>query len=205
MHRPKEKRERALGERLMLKGERCASPKCAAVRKPYKPGVHGPKKRRKALSEFGRQLQEKQKFKLSYGIDDRTLRSLFERAEKKTGSTAAGLLEFLERRMDNVIFRMGFANSRLRARQLLVHGHIFVNGRRTRSPGMVVKAGDKIAFRPESKNIRLAKDLAETLKKYEAPPWILLDKEKIEGEILSLPQDTPPPFEINLLVESFSK
>jgi small subunit ribosomal protein S4 len=202
---PKEKRERALGERLMLKGERCSSPKCAAVRKPYGPGVHGPKRRRKAPSEFGRQLQEKQKFKFSYGIDDRTLRGLFERARKKAGSTAAQLMELLERRLDNVVFRMGLANSRSRARQMLVHGHIFVNGKRVKSPGILVKAGDTITLRPESKNIGIVKDLAETLKKYETPPWIALNKEKMEGQVLSLPHDLPPPFEISLLVEAFSK
>jgi len=202
---PKEKRERSLGERLGLKGERCASPKCAAVRKPYKPGAHGQSRRRKALSEFGKQIQEKQKFKVSYGVNERWLRKSFEEASKTKGSTSAKLVEFLERRLDNVVYRIGFANSRSRARQLIVHGHVYVNDKRVKSPGMLVKVGNVVGFRPASKSDAIIKDLPTTLKKFDPPAWLALRPEQLEGQVLALPSDATPAFEINLLVESFSK
>ena len=205
MIKPKEKRERYLGERLNLKGERCASPKCALVRKPYRPGAHGQSRKRRSVSEFGRQVMEKQKFKLTYGLKEKNLRRLFKAAEKSTGSTTAKLLELMERRLDNVIFRLGFAPSRATARQLVVHGHVFLNGRRVRSPGLGVKAGDVISFRPESNKTRTVSELKDSLKKYEPPSWLGLDKEKLEGRVLSEPQELTPAFEVNLLVESFSR
>lgn len=204
VHGPKEKKERALGERLQLKGERCKSPKCAMIRKPYRPGMHG-KKRRRALSDFGRQLQEKQKFKISYNLNEGNLRQLFNKAAKKTGSVADRLLELLESRLDNVVFRLGFAPSRAMARQLLIHGHITVNGRRVRAPGYEVKPDDVIAIRKESADKIPFKELRESLKKYELPSWLYLDIDKLEGKVLSRPKDMTLPFEINLLVESFSK
>ncbi len=198
---PKEKKERAVGERLNLKGERCSTPKCAFVRKPYRPGVHGQRHQR-SLSEFGLQLKEKQKFKLSYGLDERNLRRLFTRAIKAKGSSAAKMVEFLESRLDNAIFRLGFAPSRGAARQLIVHGHIFVNKRRVRSPGYVVKTNDVITAHDDVEAIKKRKDI---LKKYEPPAWLRLDKEKLEGHVLSPPQNETPPFEINLVIEAFSK
>ncbi len=204
MIKPKEKKERSLGERLHIKGERCNSPKCAAVRKPYRAGVHGPSGRRKSLSDFGRQLAEKQKFKVSYGLKERNLRHLFKIAKKATGSTATRLLALIEKRLDNTVFRFGFAPSRFAARQLIVQGHILVNRKRARSPGLQVKTGDLISFREESKKTKAFKDLSDSLKKFETPAWLSIDKEKIEGRVLSEPE-TNPPFEINLLVESFSK
>ncbi|MEK7195569.1 MAG: 30S ribosomal protein S4 [Patescibacteria group bacterium] len=201
---PKEKKERALGERLNLKGERCSSPKCAAVRKPYRPGVHG-RSRRRALSEFGLQLKEKQKFKVSYGLDERNLRKIFYMAQKSKESSSAKLLEFLERRLDNVVFRLGLAPSRGAARQLIIHGHMAVNSRRVRSPGFLVKGGDIVSVRKESELKKALSTRKEYLKKYEPPQWLYLDREKMEGKILSLPHDETPPFEINLLIESLSK
>lgn len=202
---PKEKKERALGERLGLKGERCASPKCAAVRKPYRPGVHGPRGRQRALSEFGLQLKEKQKFKVSYGIDERNLRQIFLKALKAKGPSAMKLVEFLERRLDNAVFRLGLASSRGSARQLIVHGHIAVNGKRVRSPGFLVKIGDAIALAPGSETLDVLAKRKEILKKYEPPPWLSLDREKLEGRVLSRPEDVTLPFEAKLVVESFSK
>lgn len=202
---PKEKKERALGERLQVKGDRCNSPKCAAVRKPYRPGVHGHKRQRKNLSEFGQQLRERQKFQVSYGVGERELRKVYKQAARHTGSTATQILELLERRLDNILFRFGFAVSRSAARQLIVHGHIFVNGTRVRSPGILVAAGDRIGFRPESKELASVKRLHEFLKKYETPVWLRVDKEKLEGEVLAKPDDPHLPFNVNLLVESFSK
>ncbi|MBI4094540.1 MAG: 30S ribosomal protein S4 [Candidatus Liptonbacteria bacterium] len=205
MPKVKEKRERALGVHLHIKGERCMSPKCAFIRKPYRPGVHGQKRRRGTISDFGRQLQEKQKFKLAYGVSERELRRLFGAARKEKGSTATKLVELLERRLDNVVFRLGFAKSRAQAAQLIVHGHIFVNGRRTRSPGFAAKAGDTIHIRPDSRSKALFGNLGEALKKYEPPVWLALDLEKLEGKVVRLPAEAGVPFEVSVLVESFSK
>ena len=202
---PKEKRERALGIRLGLKGERSMSPKSAMVRKPYKPGVHGPHGRMRALSEFGLQIREKSKFKLAYGVDDRYLRRLFAVAQAAQGALGAKMMELLERRIDNVVFRLGFTPTRLAARQLVLHGHIAVGGRKVTSPGYVLKVGDKVSVREgHGAKGHIAKQ-KEFLKKYDAPAWLRLDPEKLEGEMLSLPQNVEMPFEINLLVESFSK
>ncbi|MDO8537214.1 MAG: 30S ribosomal protein S4 [bacterium] len=202
---PKEKRERALGERLGLKGERCASPKCAMVRKPYKPGMHGPHGRRKALSEFGLQLKEKQKFKVSYGLDERGLRHIFMKASKAKGSSAEKIVEFLERRLDNVIFRLGLAPSRSSARQLVVQGHIMVNKNRVRSPGLEVKIGDVISIRGGSDKNKFFVNRKELIKKYEPPAWLHLDIGTLEGRVLSPPEDSSSPFEAKLVVEAFSK
>lgn len=205
---PKEKKERALGERLHLKGTRCDSPKCAAVRRPYPPGVHG-KSRRKTLSEFGRQLKEKQKFKLTYLLDERNLSRIFGEAVKNskasTGGVGAKFLELLERRLDNVIFRIGIAPSRLMARQLVLHGHIFINGRRVRSPGYEVRPNEVISVRKESITEGPFRDLKEKLKTYDMPKWLALDAEKLEGRVMTLPTGIDMPFEISLLVEAFSK
>jgi len=205
MIRAKEKKERALGERLGIKGERCNSPKCAAVRKPYRPGAHGQSRSRGQVSEYGRQLNEKQKFKVSYGLKERNLYQLFLKASKDPGSTATKLLQLLESRLDNVIFRLGFAPSRSMARQLISHGHILVNKRKARSPGLQVEKGDVISLRPESASKVTFSKLRETLKKYNPPTWLSLDIEKLEGRILNEPKDLEAPFEINLLIESFSK
>ncbi len=202
---PKEKKERALGERLGLKGERCSTPKCAMVRKPYRPGAHGQSRSRKSISEYGRELKEKQKFKVSYGIDERNLKQIFLKAVKAKGSSAAKILEFLERRLDNVVYRSGFAPSRGAARQLVVHGHILVNNKRARSPGLQVKTGDLISLVPGSESRQIFAGRKEAFKKYEPPAWIHLDKEKLAGKILSLPQDVTSPFAADLVVESFSK
>lgn len=202
---PKEKRERALGERLNLKGERCASPKCAAVRKPYRPGMHGPKSRRGNPSEFALQLKEKQKFKVSYGIDERNLHTVFLRASKAKGSSATKIVEFLERRLDNAIYRLGLAPSRNSARQLIVQGHIMVNSGRVRSPGFVVKKGDLVHVRPGSEKTGFFVKQKELIKKYEPPAWLHLDVDKLEGRVLAPPDESASPFEANLVVESFSK
>ena len=202
---PKEKRERALGMSLGLKGERSGTPKSALVRKPYKPGVHGPHGRVRALSEFGLQLREKSKFKLTYGVDEKNLRRLFEMAQDAKGSIGAKLLEFLERRLDNVVYRLGFTPSRLSARQLVLHGHITVNGKKVTSPGYSLKNGEVVAVRDSSvAKVHLVKRM-EILKTIEVPPWLALTPDRLEGKVLSQPADLNPPFEINLLVESFSK
>lgn len=202
---PKEKRERALGIALGLKGDRAGSPKSALVRKPYRPGVHGPKSRPRTLSEFGLQLREKSKFKLAYGVDERNLHRLFRIAAMAKGANGAKLVELLERRLDNVVYRLGFAPTRLAARQMVLQSHIAVNGGKVVSPGYEVRIGDHVAAREGSKQKGKFTERKEILKKYDAPAWLRLDAEKLEGEVLSLPADIELPYDVNLLVESFSK
>ena len=205
MRGPKEKKERRIGERLNLKADRCQSPKCAMVRKPYQPGAHGPTGRRRALSEFGVQLREKQKVKISYGLDERNLRQLFVNAKKAKGSSASKIVELLERRLDNVIMKLGIAASRNISRQLVTHGHVLVNQKKVRSPGFSIKIGDVISIKPGSESKLFFKNRKEVLAKYEPPAWLHLDAGKLEGKVLSLPQESSVPFEANLLIESFSK
>lgn len=205
MRVPTEKRERQLGEHLHLKAERCNSPKCAAVRKPYSPGMHGPTKRRRAQSDFARQLFEKQKFKVVYGVDERNMRKLFVEAKKGTGETSSRLLSLLEGRLDNVVFRIGFAKSRSTARQMIVHGHFMINGKRVRSPGYQTKVNDVISIRPESRSNAGFSGLKEYWKTYELPSWLSVDFDKDEAKIIGAPDVSNLPFEISLLVESFSK
>lgn len=203
---PKEKKERALGERLGLKGDRAMSPKSAFMRKPYRPGVHGPKGRRpKALSEFGLQIREKLKFKLTYGVDDRNLRRLFNKATAAKGASGQKMVEFLERRLDNVVYRLGFTPTRLSARQLVRHGHITVNKKRVSSPGYEVREKDVIGVHVGSETTNALTKRKEILAKYDTPPWLSLNPEKMEGIVLSPPTAPDIPFEVKLLIESFSK
>lgn len=205
MRVPKEKRERQLGEHLHLKGDRCNSPKCAAIKKPYPPGAHGQTKRRKQMSDFGKQLFEKQKFKVVYGVDERNIKKMFEEAKRKEGETSARLLNMLESRLDNIVFRMGFAKSRAMARKMVVDGHFMVNGKRVKSPGYQTKINDLISIRAESKGNATFIALKELWKTYELPSWLAIDYDKEEGRVIGLPDASQVPFEISLLVESFSK
>ena len=202
---PKEKKERALGVRLGLKGDRAMSPKSSVIRKPYRPGVHGPRSRPKAMSEFGLQLREKNKFKITYGVNDNNLKRLFVMAQAAKGASGAKMLEYLETRLDSVVFHLGFAVSRGAARQLVVQGHITVNKKKMRSPGYQVKVKELIGVRVGSEKNKTFAERKELLEKYDAPSWLRMDPGKLEGEMISAPTDLNPPFEINLLVESFSK
>jgi small subunit ribosomal protein S4 len=205
MRGPKEKKERALGVRLGLKGDRATSPKSALTRKPYKPGAHGPNSRPKALSEFGLQLREKNKFKIAYGVNENNMKRLFTMATAAKGESGAKLLELLESRLDSVVFLLGWAVSRSAARQLIVQGHITVNKKKVVSPGYQLDKGDVVGVRTASKEKKAFVDRMELIKKYDAPSWLRMDADKLEGELLSAPTDLNPPFEINLLVDSFSK
>ncbi|MBS3903561.1 MAG: 30S ribosomal protein S4 [Anaplasmataceae bacterium] len=206
MRKVKEKRERFLRERLQLKGERSASPKAAIVRKPYPPGQHGPNKKGMKLSEFGRQIREKQKFKLSYGLTEKTLLRLFTVATKDRLPTAQKMMELFERRLDNVVFRLGFTPSRNAARAFIRHGHIQVNGKTTSAQGFLVDTGDVIGFREGSKaKAYLIKNNLEVLKRFDPPVWLSLNPDKIEGKVLERPREIEAPYDISLLVQSFSK
>src|SRR3989344_5101706 len=203
MFNTQEKKERALGVKLFLKAHRCNSPKCVMLRRPHRPGLHG--KRRRTVSEVGQQLSEKQKIKVSYGIREAQMRQVFQRAAKNPGITGALIIQILERRLDNAVYRLGLAPSRSVARQLVGHGHILINGPKVTVPSYLVRTGDRIAIRPQSKDNAVLKGLAEALKNYNAPAWLKLDKERHEGEVLALPKDLEAPFDVNMVVDYYSK
>jgi small subunit ribosomal protein S4 len=202
---PKQKKERALGESLQLKAERSVGPKSALHRRPYKPGQHGNSRRRRNVSDYGLQLMEKQKVKLSYRISEQNLRVIVRAASQATGDVSRQVVELLERRLDNVVFRAGFGAGRSVAHKLVLDGHIAVNGRRTRSCGFQVKVGDVISVYPTSKDRAPFREIKQQLEKYEAPYWLQLNPGTLSAQVSSLPRDVEVPFQIPLLVESFSK
>lgn len=204
MFNTKEKKERSLGTKLFLKAHRCNSPKCVLVKRPYRPGLHG-QGRRRVLSEFGQQLAEKQKIKAGYGIRETQMKNIFSAAMKNPGLTGNLIIQLLERRLDNAVFRLGFAPSRSVARQLVGHGHILINGKRVSVPSYLMKIKDRISIRPQSKDHPVLKGIGESLKKYEAPDWLRIDKDKIEGEMVALPKDIEAPFNVNMVVDYYSK
>ena len=193
-----------MGVKLFLKPGRCSSPKCATVRRPARPGMHG-KSRRRALSEYGMQLHEKQKFQFSYGISEIQMKKIFKKALKSPKVTGEVFISLLERRIDNVVFRLGFAPSRSVGRQLVGHGHILVNGRKTTIPSYIVRVGDVISVKPSSRELVIFKDLKESLLNYDLPIWLKNNPEKLEGEIIDLPREFDMPFDINSVVDYYSK
>jgi small subunit ribosomal protein S4 len=162
------------GAKLYLKGDRCYSDKCAFGRRGYAPGQHGQQQARKKVSEYGIQLREKQKARRIYGLLERQFRNYFEKAERQKGITGENLLVLLERRLDNVAFRLGFASIRTQARQLVRHGHFVVNGRRVDIPSFHVKAGDVITIAENSKDAPVMKEMAEGLAAKTVPAWLEL-------------------------------
>ena len=200
----REKKERSLGTKLFLKAHRCNSAKCATVRNQTKPGAHGAR-RRGAKSEYGQQLNEKQKIRYSYGLRESQIRKVFEAASKKSEVTGNAVVQLLEGRLDSIIFRLGFAPSRSVARQLVGHGHIFVNDKKVTIPSFLAKVGDKFSIKPQSKDHPLFKDLSVNLQKHNAPAWLNLNPEKLEGKMVSSPADTDFPFDINMVVDFYSK
>jgi len=196
------------GEKLFLKGERCYTPKCAIERRSYAPGMHGRRGQfRRKVNEYGMQLREKQKVRRMYGIMERQFRRYFRSALKAKGMTGATLLQTLERRLDNVVYRMGFATSRAQARQLISHGHFEVNGRKTDVPSLLVKPGDVIAVRENSQKTTYFQNLIEELGRVTAPEWISVDPEGLRGRILALPtrEDIQVPVTEQLIVEYYSR
>lgn len=185
----------------------CGRINCAFKRKPYPPGVHGKSKRR-GLSEFGMQLQEKQRLKFNYGIRERQFKNyVFSAIKQKKINTAEALLYFLEMRLDNAVFKIGFAPTRSGSRQLVNHGHILVNGEKITIPSHGLKVGDEVSIREGSKGKGVFKDLSSALKKYEAPVWIFLDKDKFSGKIIGFPENENlrNTFNINAIVEYYSR
>ncbi|MFQ6057755.1 MAG: 30S ribosomal protein S4 [Anaerolineae bacterium] len=196
------------GEKLFLKGERCFTPKCAIERRSYAPGFHGRRGRfRRKVSDYGLQLREKQKARRIYGVLERQFRRYFKDAQKRKGRTGEILLQTLERRLDNVVYRLGFASSRAQARQLVRHGHFEVNKRKTDIPSYLVKPGDEIAVREKSKKSAYFKDLAQELGQGTIPQWMSLDPRSMSGRILDLPsrEDLDITISEQLIVEYYSR
>jgi small subunit ribosomal protein S4 len=196
------------GEKLFLKGERCVSPKCAFERRPYPPGLHGRQAQfRRKVSDYGLQLRAKQKARRVYGVLERQFRRYFREAEQRRGLTGTNLLVLLESRLDNVVYRLGFAASRPQARQLVRHGHMEVNGRKVDIPSYLVKPGDVITVRQGSQRSPYFRDLIEDLSHRAVPEWLSRDDEAMVGRVMALPErkDIDVAFDEQLIVEYYSR
>lgn len=195
------------GIKLMLKGARCDSAKCPLERqwRNTPPGMHSWRRRRG--SEYAIRLREKQKVKRFYGIFERQFRRYFKMAEREKTNTGVALLRLLERRLDNVVYKLGFAPSRAAARQTITHGHIYVNGRKASSPSMLVKVGDKISVKPSEKSQKLIRQRLEEIGEPSVQNWLKLDTAKLEGTVMAMPSrdDVTIPVEENLIVEFCSR
>lgn len=194
------------GEKLFLKGSRCFSANCAFEKRSYAPGQHG-QSRRSKLSEYGVQLREKQKVKRIYGVLEAQFRLYYQRASSQKGVTGENLLRMLESRLDNVLYRLGFAPSRRAARQLILHRHFQVNGRTVNIPSFLVKAGDQVTVREKSRKLTVIHEAMRRVKEDSMVNWLRVDKAKLQGEYLEAPkrEDIPTPVQENLIVELYSK
>ena len=192
--------------KLFLKGDRCYTDKCGYERRAYAPGQHGQNRRRKA-SDYGEQLREKQKVKRMYGVAERQFRGYYHKASRMKGVTGENLLALLERRLDNVIYRMGFASDHSEARQLVRHGHFTVNGRRVNIPSYTVRPNDLVSVKESSRKIARINDSLTAVDRRGVPQWIELDKEKFTGKVKTLParEDLTMPIREQLIVELYSK
>lgn len=199
---------RRAGEKLFLKGDKCFTPKCPVIRKPYPPGMFGPKSRRRAISEYSGQLKEKQKLKFTYGLGEKQFENYIKEATQKVGiENTLHLVRILESRLDNVVFKMGLAKSRSTARQLVSHGHILVNGKKVNIPSFRVKKGDLIQIYPKNLTKPVFRDLDLTLKKYQAPSWINLDKNQKTAKISAPPslEESGLNIDLNKVIEFYTK
>ncbi len=194
------------GQKLFLKGERCYTSKCAIERRSYAPGQHGQARNKKA-SEYGKQLRTKQFAKRYYGVLEGQFRHYFELAEKMAGVTGENLLRLLESRLDNVVYRLGFASSRAEARQLVTQGHFTVNGRKVNVPSYLVKPGQVVAMKEGSRQLDRMKGIVEANSSRPVPQWLDLDREKLEAKVVALAnrEDIDLPIEETLIVELYSK
>jgi len=197
---------RSEGLKLFLKGDRCYSEKCSFERRDYVPGDHG-QLHKKQRSDYGVQLREKQKLKRMYSLLEKQFRGYFEKADQQKGITGVNLLVLLERRLDNMIFRMGFANSRVEARQLISHGHFLVNGKPVNIPSYLLKAGDGVSVKEGSRKITRIMGAIETVARRGMPHWLELDKDNFKASIKMLPvrEDLTMPVQEQLVVELYSK
>jgi small subunit ribosomal protein S4 len=193
------------GTKLFLKGTRCYSKKCSFERRPTPPGQHGV--RRRKMGDFGIQLREKQKVRRVYGVLERQFHNYFVAAEHGDGITGENLLRRLETRLDNVVYRLGFASSRAQARQLVAHGHFAVNGRATNVPSYELKPGDRIEVRESRRTREAFKVIRETLRSHQAPEWLSLDAANLAGTVAMLPRRDQMPLDLSeqLVVEYYSR
>ncbi len=192
--------------KLFLKGQRCFTDKCAFEKRGYAPGEHG-KNRRVKETNYGQQLREKQKARRIYGLLERQFRHYFAKASDAKGVTGEVLLQMLERRLDNVVFRLGFAASRNAARQLVRHGHVSVNGRKVDIPSVLVRSGDEVSVRDKSKKLASVLTSLEARKGQGVPEWLELNSDRVTGRVLNIPTRASIPVPINeqLIVELYSK
>jgi len=197
---------RRVGEKLFLKGERCSSPKCAMVKRNYPPGFHGPKGKRR-ISGFGLQLQEKQKARKLYGLSEKQFRLTFTKAHKQSGDAGNNFFKLLEMRLDNVVYRLGFASSRAQARQLVNHGHFVVDDKKASIPSFLVKPGNVIKIKKTKENNAYFRNLGEKLQKAERPSWLSFDAGELTAKVLHEPKDADLPQNINvqMIIEFYSK
>jgi small subunit ribosomal protein S4 len=193
------------GQKLFLKGDRCYTEKCAVDRRTYAPGQHG--QGRAKASEYGTQLREKQKAKRYYGVLESQFRSYFEMARKMQGKTGENLLSLLERRLDNTVYRLGFAMSRAEARQLVLHGHFTVNGRKVNIPSFLVKPGMVIALKEQSRNLEKFKSVIEANSFRQPPKWLEYDAASLSAKVVAAPtrDEIDLPITEQLIVELYSK
>lgn len=192
--------------KLFLKGDRCYSDKCAFDRRGYVPGEHGQRRGRK-VSDYGIQLREKQKVKRMYGLTEKQFRLFFKRADTQKGITGTNLLVSLERRLDNVVYRLGFSNSRNQARHFVQHNHFLVNGKKVNIPSYLVKAGDVVEVRDKSRTIQSLADSLDAVVRRGVPQWLDLEKDAFKGTIKGYPmrEDLTMPIQEQLIVELYSK
>ena len=197
---------RRAGMKLFLKGARCHSDKCAIERRAYAPGEHG-KSRRVKETDYGTQLREKQKARRMYGVLERQFRNYFEKAARAKGVTGEVLLQMLERRLDNVVYRVGFAHNRAQARQLVRHGHFRVNGRAVNIPSYLLRVGDTVQVRDRSKQLVVIASALESRKGQSGPEWLELNSDSMTGRVLSIPAraSIATPINEQLIVELYSK
>lgn len=203
---PKCKQCRREGEKLYLKGEKCFTPKCPIIRRNYKPGQHGPTSRSRP-TPFGIQLREKQKARNTYGLMERQFRRYFVKAKKVRGNTTDVLVQLLETRLDNVVFRLGFGRSRALARQIVNHGHVLVNGKRVTVPSFQVKAGDVITLKEGTRKGKLFANEMPRLEQVKVPSWLHMEPAELTGKVLNVPVDADlkQNFDPRLIVEFYSR
>jgi small subunit ribosomal protein S4 len=197
---------RRSGEKLLLKGSRCFTPKCAIDKRPKPPGQQTSKRRRR-FSDRALQLREKQKARYTYGTLEKQFRKTFKQSERQAGITGENLLVLLERRLDNVVYRLGFADSRSQARQLVRHGHIVLNGRKTNIPSCLVKEGDTIGWRENSQKSEYYKQLVEDIESKAVLSWLSLDRQTLVGQVLMMPtpEEIDARFDGKAIVEYYSR
>lgn len=193
------------GVELFLKGDRCFTDKCAIKRRGYPPGQHG--QRRPKHSDYGVQLREKQKAKRIYGLLERQFRNYFQKADRMKGKTGENLLVLLERRLDNVVYRLGFATTRRESRQLVRHGHFLVGGRKVNIPSYLIRAGETIELREKSRSLKALNEALDAVVRKGIPAWLELDRENFRGRVRAVPTraEISEPIQEHLIVELYSK